>query len=383
MANAGEIEKLRAKIRDNTFAADENADSVQSQIEAYQAQNDTLLDTINSYELMNASITEATSAYQNWLNAQNAAQSGDMFDSSLEAMKKINDTLNDAESDSYGRIGNKDYKAAVDFIVPDSVDHEDTEAVNSYMQSISDLFTHDSDGNRNGLDIQAFCQKAVDAGLMTLDESTEEYKIAGQQTMQEFADGLGLSLPLVQAMFGEMEEFGAEFNWADEANKTIGDLGVSATEAAEKLRSIDQFKDLKIQMDVSDLATSEEKISALDATSESIVKPSENAIVTHIAKGDSVLTADATRNIWDMASDPSDFISKNLFSNGVRSDVKPRVYVDNRKIGEVEFNLPNVLNYEDFMRRMQRDNKFEGMIQDMTIGIVAGKSSLAKNKYRW
>lgn len=266
LANAGEIEKLRAKIRDNTFAADENADSVQSQIEAYQAQNDTLLDTINSYDLMNASITEATSAYQNWLNAQNAAQSGDMFDSSLEAMKKINDTLNDAESDSYGRIGNKDYKAAVDFIVPDSVDHEDTEAVNSYMQSISDLFTHDSDGNRNGLDIQAFCQKAVDAGLMTLDESTEEYKIAGQQTMQEFADGLGLSLPLVQAMFGEMEEFGAEFDWADEANKTIGDLGVSATEAAEKLRSIDQFKDLKIQMDVSDLATSEEKISALDAT---------------------------------------------------------------------------------------------------------------------
>lgn len=266
LANAGEIEKLRAKIRDNTFAADENADSVQSQIEAYQAQNDTLLDTINSYELMNASITEATSAYQNWLNAQNAAQSGDMFDSSLEAMKKINDTLNDAESDSYGRIGNKDYKAAVDFIVPDSVDHEDIESVNSYMQSISDLFTHDSEGNRNGLDIQAFCQKAVDAGLMTLDESTEEYKIAGQQTMQEFADGLGLSLPLVQAMFGEMEEFGAEFNWADEANKTIGDLGVSATEAAEKLRSIDQFKDLKIQMDVSDLATSEEKISALDAT---------------------------------------------------------------------------------------------------------------------
>lgn len=117
--------------------------------------------------------------------------------------------------------------------------------------------------------------------------------------------------------------------------------------------------------------------------SESIVKPSENAIVTHIAKGDSVLTADATRNIWDMASDPSDFISKNLFSNGVRSDVEPRVYVDNRKIGEVEFNLPNVLNYEDFMRRMQRDNKFEGMIQDMTIGVVAGKSTLAKNKYKW
>lgn len=266
LTNAGEIEKLRAKIRDNTYATDENKASVEAQIDAYLLENDTLLDTINSYDIMNASITEATSAYQNWLNAQNAAQSGDMFDSSLEAIQKIKDTLNDTESDSYGRIGNKDYQAAVDFIVPESIDHEDTAAVNSYMQSISDLFTKDSDGNKNGLNIDKFCQKAIDAGLMTLDESAGEYKIAGQKTMQDFADGLGLSLPLVQAMFGEMEEFGAKFEWADEANKTIGDLGVSATEAAEKLRSIDQFKDLKIQMDVSDLATSEEKISALDAT---------------------------------------------------------------------------------------------------------------------
>lgn len=266
LANAGEIEKLRAKIRENTYATDENKASVQAQIDAYLAENDTLLDTINSYDIMNASITEATSAYQNWLNAQKAAQSGDMFDSSLDAIQKINDTLNDTESDSYGRIGNKDYQAAIDFIVPESVDHEDTAAVNSYMQSIADLFTKDSDGNKNGLNIDKFCQKAIDAGLMTLDESAGEYKIAGQKTMQDFADGLGLSLPLVQAMFGEMKEFGAEFDWADEANKTIGDLGISAAEAAEKLRSIDQFKDLKIQMDVSDLATSEEKISALDAT---------------------------------------------------------------------------------------------------------------------
>lgn len=266
LSNAGEIEKLRAKIRDNTFASDENAKSVQAQIDAYLAENDILLDTINSYDIMNASITEATSAYQNWLNAQNASEPGDMFSSSLDAIQKINDTLNDTKSDSYGRIGNKDYQAAVDFIVPESVDHEDTAAVNNYMKSISDLFTQDSDGNKNGLNIDKFCQKAIDAGLMTLDESAGEYRIAGQKTMQDFADGLGLSLPLVQAMFDEMESFGATFDWTDEANKTIGDLGVSATEAAEKLRSIDQFKDLKIQMDVSDLATSEEKISALDAT---------------------------------------------------------------------------------------------------------------------
>lgn len=268
LSNAAEIEKLRAKIRDNTFAQDENANSVQAQIDTYLAENSTLKDTINSYDLMNASITEATSAYQNWLNAQNAAQSGDMFDSSIEAMKKINDTLNDAESDSYGRIGNKDYQAAVDFIVPESVDHDDTEAVNKYMKSISDLFTYDENGARNGLDINQFCQKAVDAGLMILDDASGEYKVAGEKTMQDFADGLGLALPLVQAMFGEMEEFGASFDWSDEASKTIGDLGVNATEAAEKLRSIEQFSDLKIQMDVSGIENTEDKLSALDATIE-------------------------------------------------------------------------------------------------------------------
>lgn len=266
LENAAEIEKLRKKLRNGTLAENESRESIEASIEAYSVQNDALLETINGYDVMSASIREATSAYQHWLNAQNAAQSGDMFDSSLEALKKINDTLNVEDSDSYGRIGNADYKAAVDFVVPESIDHEDTEAVNKYMDSIKDLFTYDEDGNRDGLDIMSFCEKAVDAGLMTLDESTDEFKVAGQTTMEDFANGLGLSLPLVQAMFGEMEEFGAEFDWSDEAVKTMGDLGVAANEAANELLSLEQYKDLAITLDVSDLATKEEKISSLDAT---------------------------------------------------------------------------------------------------------------------
>lgn len=264
--NASEIERLRKKIRDKNFAEGETAETVQASIDSYLSQNEALLETINGYDVMTSSIQEATSAYQHWLNAQNAAQSGDMFDSSIEAMQKISDTLVNTDSDSYGRIGNEDYKAAVDFVVPESVDHEDTDAVNKYMESIKDLFTYDSDGNRDGLDIAAFCEKAVDAGLMVLDESGENYQIAGQKTMEDFAEGLNLSLPLVQAMFGEMEEFGAEFSWADEAVKTIGDLGVAANESAERLRSIEQFGDLAISLDVSGLETNEEKLSALDAT---------------------------------------------------------------------------------------------------------------------
>lgn len=266
LANAGEIEKLRAKLQDSTFANGENAASVQSQIDTYKAQNAELLDAINSYNLMNASINEATGAYQNWLNAQNAAQSGDMFDSAVSAINKIDDTLNNSENDSYGRIGNSDYKAALEFVIPDKIDSDDEKAVDNYLDSISDYLTTDEDGNFNGMDISSFCQKAVDAGLMTLDESGENYKLAGEKTMQDFADGLNLSLPFVQAMFGEMEEFGAEFDWADEGVKTLGDLGVEANEAAESLREIKGNEDLKIVMDVSAFKDSKTACDTLDAT---------------------------------------------------------------------------------------------------------------------
>ena len=116
---------------------------------------------------------------------------------------------------------------------------------------------------------------------------------------------------------------------------------------------------------------------------ESIISPTKRAIITHISKGDSVLNGDATDNIWDMANDPSGFISKNLFPNAVTNDIEPYINIDNSKIDNVTFTLPNVYNYEDFMNRAKKDNKFEGMIQAMTIRRLNGGSELAKNKYVW
>lgn len=278
LKNAGQIEKLRDQLK---TATGDSADAIQAEIDSLLAENSTILDTCASYNLMTSSINEATSAYQHWLNSQNAAQKGDMFDSALSAFSKINDTLNKTDSDSYGRIGNEDYKAALEFVIPDSVDSDDEAAVNSYMDSIADLFTWDENGNRDGLNIDNFCQKAVDEGLMVLDESTDEYKILGAKTMQDFADGLGLSLPLVQAMFGEMEEFGGEFTWADEGIKTIGDLGVAAFESAEALRDVKGNSDLKIVMDVSDFEDKELAVKTLDTTIQEMndlkAKPSVDA----------------------------------------------------------------------------------------------------------
>lgn len=264
LQNAAEIEKLRKKLVDKNFAEGESADTVQENIDALLDENASLKLTCDTYDLMTASLEEATNAYNNWLNAQNSSQSGDMFDDTLDAINRINETLNNSDSEFFGRVGRTDYKAAIDLIIPESIDQEDTEKVNSYLNSVYDLFTYDDDGNYSGLNIANFCQKAVDAGLMVLDESGENYQIAGSKTMEDFAEGLNLSLPLVQAIFGEMEEFGGEFSWADEANKTIGDLAVSANVAAENLRGL--HSDMTITLDVSDLTTAKEKSDALDST---------------------------------------------------------------------------------------------------------------------
>lgn len=266
LQNAKEIQRLTEKIRTNTYETGENQEVIEDQIELLQGENNTLLTTCAQYDLMSASLREATDSYHNWLNAQKASQAGDMFDDTLDAINRINDTLNNKDSDYFGRVGRTDYQAALDFVIPDTVDREDTDAINSYLESVSDLFTYDDKGNRAGLNITNFCKQAVEQGLMVFDEASDSYLVAGQTTMEDFAEGMNLSLPLVQAMFGEMEEFGGEFSWADEAVKTLGDLAISADVAANRLRESHGEFGFDIKLDYSDLDTTEEKIGAIEQT---------------------------------------------------------------------------------------------------------------------
>lgn len=266
MQNIAQIEQLQDQLRGLTDAKGEEAQAIQSSIDALLSDNDAIVNQCNQLDLLSASLREATGAYQNWLDKQNASESGDMFDDAMGAMEKIDNVTKNSDSEDYGRIGTNSYKAAVDFIVPDTVDSQDAEAVSSYMSSIEHYFNHDEDGNRIGLDVQEFCAKATKAGLMELDEASGEYKVAGQKTMEDFVEGLNLSMPMVQAMFGEMEEFGGEFDWADEATKTLGDMAVAAGEAKGRIEEMSGDTDMNIQIDVSDIENTEDKVKTLDNT---------------------------------------------------------------------------------------------------------------------
>ena len=266
MENIAQIEQLQDELRGLSDAKSENAQAIQDSIDALLSENDGIVNQCNQLDLLSASLREATGAYQNWLDKQNGSESGDMFDDAMGALSHIEDVTQNTESDDYGRIGKESYKAAVEFLIPDKIDSQDAEAVSSYIDSIEHYFNHDSEGNRTGLDVAEFCAKATKAGLMELDEASGDYKVAGQRTMEDFAEGLNLSLPMVQAMFGEMEEFGAEFDWADESIKTLGDLGMAAGEAKGRIEELEGNEDLNIKIDVSDIDSTEDKISTLENT---------------------------------------------------------------------------------------------------------------------
>ena len=114
---------------------------------------------------------------------------------------------------------------------------------------------------------------------------------------------------------------------------------------------------------------------------EMIVRPSDGAILTPLAKNDSVLTSAASRNIWDMANNPTDFIKNSLgvdMGNVPNGNGSNNSYVQN--IDNVVFSMPNVKNYDQMIRTMQKDKNFERLVNAMTIDQIAGGSKLAKGK---
>ena len=115
---------------------------------------------------------------------------------------------------------------------------------------------------------------------------------------------------------------------------------------------------------------------------EAIIRPSDGAILTPLSRGDSVLNAGATQNIWDMANNPMKFIRDNLsFPINLPSGIMSGGNYDIQQ--SMVITLPNVQNYSEFVTALQSDMRFEKMLQDMTINQLTNKNALAKYKYNY
>lgn len=264
LENAKQIEKYRKQLRNASYAEGESAESIQESINALLSENSAIAATCDQYDLLSSSIQEAVGAYQHWLNAQSASDYGDMAEDAVNAIQRIRDTY-DQNSEVFEDYGSLKFKAAIDFVVPDSVDRNDLGAIENYMADFKQYLTFDDNGAVNDLNIDKFLNDAVNTGLMSYSDD-DGFKILGGKKMEDFAEGLQMSSGAVQAFFDKLQLKGAVFDWSDETVKTIGDLAIEANEAAEVLRQLDENSDLKIKLDVSDLDTTEEQTKALDET---------------------------------------------------------------------------------------------------------------------
>ena len=114
---------------------------------------------------------------------------------------------------------------------------------------------------------------------------------------------------------------------------------------------------------------------------EFIVRPSDGAILTPVAKNDSILNAQASNNIWRMANTPAEFIKDNLSLGS--TDVPNNSTVQSnytQNLDKVVFSFPNVKNYDEMLSALQKDKNFDRLITSMTLDKLAGGSSLAKGK---
>lgn len=211
---------------------------------ALKSQSEAIRDNCRSLQMQYSALMQASSAYQDWLNAQNATESGDMYDSAIEAKKTL------AEGLKNGKIGTVKWQAASEFLIPD--DYEGTAA--EYIKKLNRYFKQASDGSDNGSGINNFITDSLKAGLMK-QESDGSIKILADKTTEDFAKALKLSPDAVQSIFGEMQEYGWTFDWGSMLGDPITNYKM-------------QLDDIKDQM--ADLEPDSEAWQVLDARAEEL-----------------------------------------------------------------------------------------------------------------
>ena len=235
--NKQELSRLNDALKKNNDLSEEQQSTLKEAISNREQENKKLREQCQNYEVLYSQLVQVSGAYQDWLNAQNATEAGTMYDDAIKAYDAIKDAL---ES---GKIGTQKYNAAVEFLVPKSVDEN---AVQQYVDTLKKYLTDDSKGITN------FLNDAVKAGLME-EDSSGYVAIAGKKTIDDFCDAMKLTPDMVRAIFGELQEYGFDFNWDDAFfGETLTSLEMQADELQEKMDSVkpdsDSYKEWNDQL---------------------------------------------------------------------------------------------------------------------------------------
>ena len=292
---------------------------------ALESQSQALRDNCRSLQMQYSALMQASSAYQDWLNAQNATESGDMYDSAIEAKKAL------AEGLKNGKIGTVKWQAASEFLIPD--DYEGTAA--EYIKKLNRYFKQASDGSDDGYGINNFITDSLKAGLMK-QESDGSIKILADKTTEDFAKELELSPDAVQSIFGEMQEYGWTFDWGSMLGDPITNYKM-------------QLDDIKDQM--ADLEPDSEAWQVLDARAEEL----ESALDGLYQRSGLDQLADTVQQAKDNGTELSESAQQaaDALDSAARVQNELDIYDKQQEINEQQQNLTNTSDFENLAKLNQ------------------------------
>lgn len=306
-----DLEALNTAVQQNGELEGENAEQVEKARSELEAQSKQLRENCRNLQMQYSLLVQNSGAYQDWVNAQNATESGDMYDSIIKAKQTI------AEGLKNGKIGTEKFKAAVELTIPEDYQGD----IAKYMKRLNRYFKQASDGSADASGLNNFLKDSIKAGLMSKD-AKDQITIAANKTTKDFADALHLSMEDVQSIWGELQEYGWEFDWGSLLGNPVDNLRMQIDDIQDQMDALgegaenspvwqalnEQLTDLKEKL--------KETFSSADASQ---IDQSIEDIIDEATKANGVLTESQTdtiratgraQNLYDLAKAQEELTEK-------------------------------------------------------------------------
>lgn len=219
-----DLEALNREEKNNTDITTEQAEQIKNARTALEEQSKQLRENCRNLQMQYSLLVQNSGAYQDWVNAQSATESGAMYDSIIEAKKAIAEGLNN------GKVGTEKFKAAVELTIPEDYQGD----IANYVKRLNRYFKQASDGSADASGLNNFIADSIKAGLMSKD-ADDQIKIAADKTTKDFADALHLSMEDVQSIWGELSEYGWEFDWGSLLGNPVDNLRMQIDDVKDKM----------------------------------------------------------------------------------------------------------------------------------------------------
>lgn len=270
--NEAAIDSLIKKQKLLQLAGADLSEAQQANLTRWQSENESIMDTVNKYNILIAQLQRATGAYSQWQNAKQTENSDSIYKNLVTAKKDIDDAL---ASGQIGK-GNDDYTMAVKLLVPDGKDVEKyrDEVLNRYLQL-------DDSGNLKWDGLSNFLNDAVEKGFMEV-EADGRYKEAANKTLADLVKGMEITPEMAKSIFDALEMYNGDFSFFDEEFADVQNIDLAKQRVQEyndelnKLQS--EYEEIQNNKDL----TPEARTEQLDAVLQKIDDANAKEIIAEV-----------------------------------------------------------------------------------------------------